>query len=151
MLHTLEGPLIVQPEYWTLVFNREAATWWGGLLAFGRYKHVRAYAYVPFLHVWVFVDSHLGGTDIAIAADGVPAQAMIASWIVNADLVRMRRRVGVRRFLLPPFYCVGAVKRLMGLHCSALRIDSFHQYCLDHGGEPFEAVHGCPTVQATAA
>lgn len=151
MLRAIEGPLIVRPESWTLVFNREAATWWVGWLAFGRYKHVRAYAYVPFLHVWVFIDTHLGGSDVIVTADGEPAQRQIAAWIVNADLIRMRRHLPARRYLTPPFYCVGAVKRLLGLNCGALRPDALYRYCLAHGAEPFEVADGRPAVSAAAA
>lgn len=166
MIRAVEGPLVVQPEIWTLVFNREAATWWASWLAMGRYKHVRAYAYVPFLHVWVFFDPHIGGTDIVIAADGEPANRMIGSWIVNADLVRMRRQdpdesvlsfrwPGVwceerPRYAFPLLgFCVPAIKRLIGLRYVALRPDALYRLCMRNGGEPFGAVDdGCAEIPA---
>lgn len=148
MITAVPGPLIVQPEYWTLVFNRKSATRWAGWLALGRYKHVRAYAYVPFLHVWVFYDVRLGGTDIIVAADGEPANALISSWIQDADLVRMRRRPPSRRVPVLGF-CVPAIKRLLGIPCGALRVDALRAWCLANGGEPFEGANGRAEVPAS--
>lgn len=134
----MTGPLIVQPEYWTLVFNRKSATRWAGWLAMGRYKHVRAYAYVPFLHVWVFYDVRLGGTDIIVAADGEPANALISSWIQDADLIRMKRQAGSPSRPPIALFCVGAIKRLIGLRSGALRADKLFQHCLLNGGVLFQ-------------
>lgn len=150
MITAIHGPLIVQPEIWTLVFNRTAARRWASWLALGRYKHVRAYAYVPFLHVWVFFDPHLSGTDIIVAADGEPAHALIGAWIADADLIRMQARKG--RGLLPTFgFCTSTIKRLIGLRCVALRPDAFYRDCLRSGGVPFEAAHGNPEIQRACA
>lgn len=146
MIAVVSGPLIVSPEIWTLVFNREASTWWASWLAFGRYKHVRAYAYVPFLHVWVFYDVHLTGTEIIMTADGEAARRQIAAWIVKADLIRMQRRAGK---LGPPLFgfCVPAIKRLLGLRCVVWRPDALYRFCLKNGGAVFEG----PQVQPAAA
>jgi hypothetical protein len=149
MITAIEGPLIVQPDSWTLVFDRRASTWWASWFALGRHKHVRAYAYVPFLHVWVFFDPHLSGTDLIVAADGEAANRLIASWIVDADLVRMRRRATGRRPAIVG-WCVPSVKRLIGLRCVALRPSGFYRQCLKHGGEPFEA-HGSTPISTAAA
>lgn len=158
MRHALDYPLITAPDTWTLVFSREARTWWASWLALGRYKHVRAYAYVPFLHVWVFYDVHLRGTDLIVAADGEPAQRMIALWMVKADLLRVRRvdfrdhQVGrENRHCLPLLgFCVPAIRRLLGIPGSALRPDTLYRHCLKHGALPFEAVDGCPGIQTAA-
>lgn len=151
MISLVEGPLVVQPQIWTLVFSREATSRLRSWLAFGRYKHVRAFAYVPFLHVWVFYDVHLSGTDIFIAADGEPAQRLIAQWIVKADLVRMRRLPGDRKASLFFGFCVPAIKRLIGLRCVSLRPDALYRQCLKHGATPFEAVDESTKVRSAAA
>lgn len=142
MIRAVPGPLIVAPETWVLVFNREASTWWASWLALGRYKHVRAYAYVPFLHVWVFYDVHLGGTDIFLAADGAPAHSVMAHWNENADLVSFKR-MSIDIQPSPIFgFCVPAIKRLVGLKCVAMRPDALYRQCLRHGGIPFEVPDG---------
>jgi hypothetical protein len=137
VIRAIEGPRIVQPDEWTLVFDRKAATRLKSWAALGTYKHVRAYAYVPFLHVWVFYDPHWCGTEIVVAADGEPAQQLLRSWIAVSDphLIRMRR-TNVER-LTPPLagWCVPAIKRLLGIRCGALRCDALFAHCLAHGGE----------------
>jgi hypothetical protein len=147
-MSAVTGPLISQPVNWMLVFDREASCWWASAMALGRFKHVRAFGYVPFLHVWVFFDPHLAGTEVVIAADGEPAQALIQRWIVNADVIRMPARRDGRRRMAVLGFCVPTIKRLMGLRCGALRPDGLHRYCLRNGGERFDAV---PTVSATGA
>lgn len=150
MIRAIEGPLIVQPRSWTLVFNREASSRWFGALVPGRYKHVRAYAYVPFLHVWVFYDPDFRGTDIIVAADGEPAKRLIASWTVKADLMMMRVTDARARPRIG-FWCVPMIKSLIGLRSSALRPDGLWADCLANGGEPFESPDGCTGIQATSS
>lgn len=145
MITAIPGPLVVEPDVWVLVFNRVASKRWTSWIALGKYKHVRAYAYVPFLHVWVFYDPRFRGTSITIAADGAQ-HALIREWITDADLMRMLRRTHeTRRF--PVFgWCVPAIKRLIGLRCSALRPDSLWRSCLRNGGFPFEDHNGRSTI-----
>lgn len=146
MIEAIPGPLVSQPVVWNLVFERKSLSWWSHL-AMGRYKHVRAYGYVPFLHVWQFVDVGLRGFDVFIAADGAPANAVIEAWIEDADILVMTpRRDGVRR--LPLFgFCVPAIKRLLGLRCVVARPDAFYRYCLRNGAQPFEANDGRAEIQ----
>lgn len=150
MITAITGPLIVEPVMWNLVFARQARSWQQNLLVIGKYKHVRAYAYVPFLHVWVFFDPHLRGTSIVLAAAGEPAQRMIAAWIENGDVVRMPRQCNRMSW---PFlgFCVPAIKRLMGLRCGALRPDALYRHCLRHGGAPFEEAHGRHPVRSAVS
>lgn len=144
MIRAIEGPLAVSPESWTLVFDRAASSRWLGFLAFGRLKHVRAFAYVPFLHVWVFYDPHFWGTEIVIAADGEAANRMIGKWITNADLLRMpRSSSGLPRF---GFWCVPMIKSLIGFRSWALRPDALYRACVRSGATPFGAVRCAPTA-----
>lgn len=140
MITALSGPLVVEPEWWTVVFHREAATRWASWLAWGKYKHVSAYAYVPFLHVWVFYDVQLAGVRIVLAADGPPAHEAIQRVIAGADLVKIRRRPLPNSPFLPPLagWCVPSIRRLLGVSGCALRPDGFYRDCLANGGVPFE-------------
>lgn len=150
MIEVVAGPLISQPEVWTLVFAREAKTWWVNLLAMGRHKHVRAFAYVPYLHVWIFYDVHLTGTDIIIAADGEPAGRLIDLWAMNADVVTMKRAANGRRSIPMLGLCVPAMRRLLGVPGSALRPTAFLAECLKNGGVPTEASNGRSSTISTA-
>lgn len=151
MIDIITGHLIVEPQAWTLVFSRSAATRWTSFIALGRYKHVSAYAYVPFLHVWVHYDVRLSGTHITIAANDA-AHAMIGTIIADADLISMQKRPQPSR-QLPPLlgWCVPAVRRLLGVPGSALRPDAFFKECLANGGVPFEAAHGRTEIRTTTA
>jgi len=136
MIHLVDGPLISHPTHWVLAFSPVAPNWWIGALAWGRYKHVRAYGYVPFLHVWVFVDATFAGLEVILAAKGPAANAMIATWAAGCDLVVMRRQVHANRsvFTAASGWCVPAMKRLIGLRSRALRPDALFRDCLTHDG-----------------
>jgi hypothetical protein len=133
----------VQPEAWTVVFDRKCANPWVRALCWRqKYRHVSAYAYVPGLAVWVFYNVRLYGTDLVLCRDGATAKRMIAATIATADLVCMRRReatdAGGMRWRWG-FYCVPAVKHLLGLKSTALRPDALFRDCVAAGGEAFEA------------
>lgn len=132
-----------QPQTWTLVFKRRSSSRFRSFIAFGRYKHVCAYGYVPYLHVWVFFDPHWEGNQIFIASDGKMAEKMIESWIVDADLILMPQQRFIRVWMPPILgWCVPSIRRLIGLPGSALRVDTLFRTCLEHGGRRFEIEHG---------
>lgn len=143
MIHAVAGPLISRPDVWTLVFKRTSSSRFRSFIALGRYKHVCAYGYVPFLHVWVFFDPHWEGNAVFIAADGEAAKALIKEWIVDADLIRMPQ-LDFRPIWTPPIFgwCTPSIRRLIGLPGGALRCDALWRQCLEHGGEPFERNDG---------
>lgn len=141
MITAIHGPLIYQPEQWVLVFDRRPARWWLGWLIPGKYKHVRAYGYVPFLHVWIFHDANLAGIEVWVAADGEPFRAMRAAWTAgDCDLMLMPRRQHASRSLFTAMsgWCVPHVKRLIGLRSSALRPSTLFADCLRNGGRLHE-------------
>jgi hypothetical protein len=161
MITAITGPLIVQPECWQVVFSRETTNPWIRRFVPGEFKHVSAYAYVPFLHVWAFFDPHIAGTDIILAAEGDPALAMISSRIKNAAVVSVRRhshKVGKldsserrsRSIGLPLLgYCVPSVRRLVGVSGGAFTPSGFFKECVAYGGIPFaEAIDGRAGIQS---
>ena len=143
------GPLIWRPQCWTLVFDRKASGRFMSAIALGRYKHVRAFAYVPYLHAWVFYDPHIYGTDIILAAPGSPMRAQLEHWAGPSKSDLMLMPVGARR-LQPPVlgWCVPAIKRLIGLRSSALRPDALWRDCLRNGGKPLQASHGFERISS---
>ncbi len=157
MISLVDGPLISHPTHWVLAFSPVATNRWLGMLAWGRFKHVRAYGYVPFLHVWVFVDATVAGLEVILAAKGPAANRMIASWSEGCDLVVMPRQVHANRSLLTAAsgWCVPVVKRLIGLRSGALRPDALLADCLAaHGKHVFATRctnHRCATHHGGAA
>ena len=137
-----QGPLISQPLVWMLVFERLASTRFLNFAAMGKYKHVKAFGYVPFLHVWTFFDPSWNRTELIIAQDGRPAAYLIEKWVVDADVMEFARLEA--EWLLPPLggWCVPQIKRLIGLRSGALRPDALWRDCLANGGLPLESKHG---------
>lgn len=139
-------PLACEPQVWTLCFSKTATTRLRSFLAFGRYKHVRAYAYLPGLKAWLFYDVHLRGTTLAVVPDGEQALAVICEWMTDADLIRVRR-AGSSSFLgRLGFWCVPAMAHLTAVRCRLPIPDAFYRACLRQGAEPFEGIDGSPGI-----
>lgn len=141
-----------EPTSWCVVFNVEASSWWMRLIP-GRFKHVRAYAFIPKTRTWLFYDVHFGGTELMAIPDGPDARAAIWSYIgppgcsYVVSVPRLPRR---RRWFPWSNWCTPALRHLLNLPGSALRPSAFYRDCLDHGGTPFEAEHGSAEIHPTA-
>lgn len=151
MIRAIEIPPVVQPQVWNLIFNRRPTTRWQGWIVPGEFKHVRAYAYVPGMHVWVFYDPHIAATDIFLARDGVHA-GIVKVWLASdGEQISMKLHEQRRRWFPPLFYCVPAIKHLLGLRCVAATPDALYRFCLKNGGMPFEAEHESPHLRSAPA
>lgn len=143
---------IHEPQVWNVVFNREAASGWARLVP-GRFKHVRAYAFVPATRLWLFYDVHFAGTEIFAVPDGPDANAAIFSFIGPegaSDIVAVRRLPARPRRFPWSNWCTPALRHLLNLPGSALLPDGFHRDCLANGGKPFEADDGSTEIPATS-
>lgn len=139
-------PVACEPQVWTLCFSKKQPSRWRSLLAFGHYKHVRAYAFLPGLKAWLFYDVHLAGTTLAVIPDGEQALLVICEWMTDADLLRVRRR-GTSSFIgRLGFWCVPAMAHLVAVRCKLPIPDAFYRACLRKGAEPFEGIDGLATV-----
>lgn len=125
----------LEPQFWVLVFSRVAHQPWQRYCVPGRYKHVRAYAYLPATQTWLFYDVHLHRTQILVVPDCDAALGILALWQRDADLLRMRRRDDARIFFRIGFWCVPAMKHLIGLRSGALRPDALWRDCVRAGAE----------------
>jgi hypothetical protein len=138
------------PKRWTLCFDPSPATPLLKYLIPGRFKHVRAFGYVPLDGVWVFVDWTLKGMVIRAAPDqSQTADNLIRAWIDGCDLVQVDN--GSRMRALPGFYCVGAMKRLTGVPSGALLPDGLWRDCLKFGGKSLDEDQRTITAPATAS
>lgn len=132
-----------QPKVWSVVFNREAASGWARLVP-GRFKHVRAYAFIPATRIWLFYDVHFGGVQLFAVPDGPDAMAAIFSFIGPpgvSEIVSVRCLPRRRRLFPWSNWCTSALRHLLNLPGSALRPSSFYRDCL-RNGTPFEADDG---------
>lgn len=135
MRPTTTFPASVEPTLWNVVFHPTTATWWLDLLPIGRFKHVSAFAYVHGLRGWVLYDVQLGGTKIVVLPDLPASLDLIAKLTEGCDIIAMRRRAGGATGLRLGFWCVPAIKHLIGLRSGALRPDRLRRDCLRHGGQ----------------
>lgn len=128
-------PPMIEPDRWTIAFHRTSPYWWVRLLACGRFKHVSAFAWVKPLGLWVYYDVTLFGTKLILLPDSEQATAWLTAQTADADLVQMpRRSIAGRWPVIAPFYCVPAIKHLIGVRGGALPIH-FYKACLRAGGQ----------------
>ena len=129
------------PQRWLIVFRRSG--WW---FVPGRYKHARAFAFVPECDTYIFYDVGWGTTQIFLAR-GRGARAAMLQWTRDADVLAFApRQVGARKLQFA-FCCTTALRHLLGLPGGTLRPDGLYRDLLRHGAE---VVHGAQTGPATA-
>jgi hypothetical protein len=128
-----------EPQQWFVCFSREkSAAWWVRALAWGRYDHVRAFAAIGGMNLWVFYDVNLAGVTLRVAREGEAAQRLIADWIAGADVLHVARRPAAGLPRWPVFSCVTMIKHLVGLPGGALRPDRLWHDLLAHGAKRFD-------------
>jgi hypothetical protein len=124
--------LATEPDHWFLAFHRSAANRFVEWLACGEFKHISAFAYMPGYKAWLIYDVQMLGTRLQL----VPHDEFLGlDWITHASILRVHRGGG--RWSLASrlgFYCVPAVKHLLGLRCLALTPDGLYRHILRNGG-----------------
>jgi len=122
-----------QVENWVIAFHKTTESRWVRWLACGRYKHVSAFGYIRDLDAWIFFDWRYSTVDIT-AAHGTEATRLLNFYTADADLLGMAPRK-VSRGLRVGFWCVPAIRQLVGIRGSALRPDALWRDCLRQGAE----------------
>jgi hypothetical protein len=136
-----------QPARWVLAFRRTTESRLVRWLACGRFKHVSAFGYVAEVDHWVFLDWRLAALDV-IVARGTAAEHYLNHYTRDADLLGMQPRQTGRGFRFG-FWCVPAIRHLIGIKGSALRPDGLWRDCIRQGAEILS--YECrPTATAAA-
>jgi hypothetical protein len=118
----------------------------------GRFKHVRAYAFLPATRTWLFYDVSFSGTSIQAIPDGPDSRAAIWSFIGPPGcsyVISMPRMPPRRRWFPWSNWCTSSLRHLLNLPGSALLADGFYRDCLANGGVPFEDSDASPAVPGT--
>ena len=146
-------PDAIEPSYWNVVFHPSQTRL--DRLLLGRFRHVSAFTYIPGVAAWVMVDCQWGGMRIAF----IPRLAVLIAYTSGCTVVKFDRRY--QRFALASrfgFYCVPAIKQLLGLSCVAVRPDALYRAIINNGGEiineperPAAAAAGSDVPAGTAA
>ena len=131
----VDTPAIGEPSRWLLIFNWRAAGRWQGLIAVGRFKHVRAMGYVPGVKHWVCYDVTFRRTQIAVVRDRSDEfRALFNEWTHEAEVMWIDAKPAHKARLPAVFLCTTAIKHLIGLRSSALLPSTLYRHCLSNGG-----------------
>jgi hypothetical protein len=129
-------PIAVEPSEWFVVFHTRSTSKPLSALACGRFKHVSAFGYYAGFKAWLVYDAQISGLRIPlISTDAAPA--VLGAYTKNCVLVKFRRRdepIGIAPTSRFGFYCVPAIKHLLGVRCLALRPDALYRHILRNGG-----------------
>ena len=123
-------PDAIEPTYWNVVFHPSQTRLNRFLL--GRFQHVSAFTYVPGVAAWIMIDCQWGGMRIAF----IPRIAVLVAYTRDCAVIKFDRRY--QRFAFSSrfgFYCVPAIKQLLGLSCVAATPDGLYRHLIKHGGE----------------
>ncbi len=126
-----------EPLSWLLVFVSATTMPWLDRLIIGRFKHVMAFGWVEETQTWLCYDIQIGRTRILSLPDEVGSDLIAVK--LGGDAGSGALRVAARE--VPPsvlrigFWCVPAMKRLVGLKSGALRPDALWRDCIASGAE----------------
>lgn len=124
----------IEPTRWILVFQRSSKIWWVRALAWGKYQHVAAYAYLPGFKAWLIYEVSMLRTSIVVVPDDDEGLGWLYELTKDSDLVAVQRQDGGPRAPLLG-WCVPAIARLVGLRTFALRPDALFRACRAAGGD----------------
>lgn len=120
---------------WLVAFWPKAATPLVNKLVRGRFKHVSVFAFAPDARTWVWIDVALMGTRVQLLPDTQAAQLILGDWTKEAAVLQMPVQERNRIRIAPGFWCVTAVKHMLGLRSGALLPDALWRDCLANGAK----------------
>ena len=127
-----------EPTEWFVIFHRKVAVPWLAWLALGEFKHVSAMAYCAAFKAWLVYDTQLSGTRIFLIPHGYKGATVKPFFI---ERTRDCAVVKIARGSVPMglssrlgFYCVPAIKHLVGVRCAAVRPDALYRHLIHNGG-----------------
>lgn len=129
-MEMVEAARVAEPAEWFIAFHRKSSSRVLSFLAFGEFKHVSAFAYCAGFKVWVMYDVQWRGSSVRIAD-----QAAVLELTRGLDIVKVRRsEARMQSSARVGFYCVTAIKHLLGLKCVAVTPTQLYRHILRNGG-----------------
>ena len=122
-------PDAIEPDYWNVVFHPSEGIL--PRLVLGRFQHVSAFTYIPGFSGWILYDVQWGGVRIAMLGK----VAHLVAYTRGCTIVKFTRRYEhMPLYTRFAFYCVPAIKHLVGLSCVAVSPDGLYRALIDNGG-----------------
>ena len=129
-------PEAFEPTYWNVVFHPSETRL--NRILLGRFQHCAAFTYVPGFRAWIVYDVQWSGMRLCWFAHCDDTLAAFIHWTRDCTLVRFERQH--RRMMVASrlgFYCVPAIKCLLGLSCVAVTPDGLYRHLINNGGMLF--------------
>lgn len=128
-------PPASSPPIWYVVFGQDANPHWIDRFLRPGFKHVFAFGYLPGHKIWIIYDVKLSATilgviekeDAARLIGWIVTSGRALEWKPRATQNTVRWRAG--------FWCVPAIKHLLGLRCVALTPWQLYRWMLKNGAK----------------
>lgn len=139
-----------EPLSWLLVFTTTTSMKWVERLVPGKFKHVMAAGWVEASKVWIFYDVQFRRTSVLTMPEkeGLDYFGRIVARDPDHGILRVFAGNGTPAMARLGFWCVPAIKHLVGARSGALRPDRLWHDCLASGAE---TVHGFAEPKAVSA
>ena len=144
MLTLVAKPTAVEPDTWFIVFHPVSATTWLNRLPL-RFRHVSAFAYVHAAGCWLLYDVQFWATRHIVLPDNAGALDFLAGFTEGCTVLHMKRAGPSHLWFRAGFWCVPAIKHLLGLRSGALLPSGLFRSCLRAGAK---IIHGPPEVRS---
>lgn len=128
-----------EPRVWQVCFAKRTRTWWADSFLPAGFRHVYLIGYVPEFDTYVMFDPASDGTQVSILSPGMAGRYLARAIDEGAVLNFAARTIypRVRFWHRLGFWCVPAVKHILGLGCVAMTPHRLHSYLLTLGAQPF--------------
>lgn len=124
----------IEPDRWNVLFHEKAKSRVLSWMAFGRFKHVSAFAYYAGFKCWLLYDARWSGLSLTLIEDE-SFKTIIRDYTENCTWVVFERtRAPLPIYARLGLYCVPAIKHLLSLRSCALRPDALYAHLMRHGG-----------------
>lgn len=132
-------PDAIEPSEWFVVFHTKAMNRVFSALACGRFKHVSALGYCAGFKAWLLFDPQWSGLRITLHSHDA-MRKFFADYSRGCAVVKIARSTDAMRLSSRlGFYCVPAIKQLLGLRSGALRPSALYRQLLRNGGVLIDA------------
>lgn len=126
---------MIEPDEWFLCFLGTERHHWFDRFTKKGFRHVCAFAYLPLTGCWVFYDVNIFRTVISVSG-GEDADRRIGGLARLGKILRVKPGAGGRWWSRLGFWCVPAMKHLIGSRSSALTPYGLYRDLLEQGSEP---------------